>query len=523
VRWYLEDYLEYPLDPAPQIAERVEGRMAELGRDVFAAVFPAGSEARDLWSVVRDRLPETRLEVVTDVAHAAAVPWELLQDPRTDIPVALRARSFVRCYHRAAQRPQLPRGAKGNIRILFVICRPGADDDIPFRSVASHLVRMHPTAPQAFQLKVLRPATFAALGRELRGAADRGEPYHIVHFDGHGTWVDLSSRASSTGVPPSRLRYAVRGGAHGYLLFEDPEAEDNVEYIDGVRLDSMLAEARVPLLLLNACRSAHADVVDDPAEADAEITTTSTGSGAPGLLDDAHARVRAYGSLTQEVVDAGVAGVVAMRYNVYVATATRFVAELYENLLAGQELGQAVTRGRKSLADDPTREIAFDRLSLQDWPVPIVYEVAPLRLFPPSAGRSLTLGDTAGSASGPDGLPAAPDTGFFGRDETLLALDRALDTNQVVLLHAFAGSGKTTTAVEFARWYRLTGGLDEPGMGTGPVVFTSFDIHKPLSGVLNDLWDAVADHLSPDDVGRWTAMSIKDRRRAALRDCREIT
>ena len=31
-----------------------------------------------------------------------------------------------------------------------------------------------------------------------------------------------------------------------------------------------------------------------------------------------------------------------------VVTATRFVAEMYENLVAGQDLGQAVTRGRKN-------------------------------------------------------------------------------------------------------------------------------------------------------------------------------
>ena len=52
-----------------------------------------------------------------------------------------------------------------------------------------------------------------------------------------------------------------------------------------------------------------------------------------------------------------------------------------------------------------------------------------------------------------------PDTGFVGRDETLLLLDRAFDHSPVVLLHAYAGQGKSATAVEFARWYAQTGGL----------------------------------------------------------------
>ena len=45
------------------------------------------------------------------------------------------------------------------------------------------------------------------------------------------------------------------------------------------------------------------------------------------------------------------------------------------------------------------------------------------------------------------GLPYAPDVGFIGRDETILKLDRSFDEQNLVLLHAFAGSGKTSTAV----------------------------------------------------------------------------
>jgi hypothetical protein len=74
---------------------------------------------------------------------------------------------------------------------------------------------------------------------------------------------------------------------------------------------------------------------------------------------DPQSQVRAYGSLAQEVMDQGVTGVVAMRYNVYVVTAAQFVAELYEALGQGQALGEAVTMGRKQLADKPLREIAY--------------------------------------------------------------------------------------------------------------------------------------------------------------------
>ena len=39
LRWYLEDFLQYPEVPAPAIAQRIEGRMAGVGSDLFKALF----------------------------------------------------------------------------------------------------------------------------------------------------------------------------------------------------------------------------------------------------------------------------------------------------------------------------------------------------------------------------------------------------------------------------------------------------------------------------------------------------
>ena len=96
-----------------------------------------------------------------------------------------------------------------------------------------------------------------------------------------------------------------------------------------------------------------------------------------------HARIRAYGSLAAEVADAGVPGVVAMRYNVYVVTAAQYTADLYAHLLAGKPLGQAATAARRALAADPARQITTTPVNLQDWAVPVVYEAAPLTLLRP--------------------------------------------------------------------------------------------------------------------------------------------
>src|SRR5438876_2995193 len=98
-----------------------------------------------------------------------------------------------------------------------------------------------------------------------------------------------------------------------------------------------------------------------------------------------------------------------MRYNVYFETAARFMADLYGPLAQGQSLGEAVSLSRKQLAGQPLRDIAYDPRPLQDWPVPVVYEAAPIALFPKrrAAALAITLGKGGGAQLA--GLPPSPD------------------------------------------------------------------------------------------------------------------
>jgi tetratricopeptide (TPR) repeat protein len=487
LRWYLEDFLQHPEVPAPTIARRIEGRMAELGAELFKTLFQANDAARDVWSRVRERLPETRIEIITGVAEAATIPWELLREPKTDSPLALAVQSFVRAQPNTSLAPHLPAKKKGKIRILLVICRPRGERDVPFRSVASRLIKgLDESNREAYDLDVLRPPTFEQLGKVLREAHREGKPYHVVHFDGHGAYGEIRH---------------LRKGQHGYLWFENSRLSAHGEFVDGTSLGRLLAEAGVPILVLNACRSAHAEPAAQP----------DTSANKPD------SEVRAFGSLAQEVMDAGVAGVVAMRYNVYVVTAAQLVAELYAGLGQGTTLGEAVTLARKNLADNPLREVIYAPLPLQDWTVPVVYEAAPLQVFPPVRGKDrdaprlqITAGATATAPTGLDpDLPPPPDAGFYGRDETLLALDRAFDRDSIVLLHAYAGSGKTTTAAEFARWYSLTGGVD------GPVLFTTFERYLPLPRVLDRIGQLFGSALEGAGI-HWLALDDETRRKVAL-------
>jgi tetratricopeptide (TPR) repeat protein len=543
IRWYLEDYAEFPADPAPAIAREAETQLARAGAELFRRVFEASRDTMRLWEAAARSLPDARVEVDTDPGQGPGLAWELLRDPETDAPVALGAGAFVRTHLRAAGDGGLPEPSGDRLRVLLVIARPGGGDDVPFRSVASRLVRGGAEQMKGLDLDVLRPATFMRLSEVLRAAKDAGRPYHVVHFDGHGTYLDLrdlgftpggtgGGGGGGAGLALPRDKYGVsvagpvRAGQHGYLLFEDPQdtagqhGTENQQLVDGPTLGRLLTSTGVPVLVLNACRSAYTEARDQPAGTPGEAPAAGTGESA--LTGDVHARIRAYGSLAAEVADAGVPGVVAMRYNVYVVTAAQFVADLYAHLLAGKSLGQAAGEARRALAVDPVRQIGATPVSLQDWAVPVVYEAAPLVLLrpPERVAPVIQLAPTDSGAGqdgemGPGGVPRPPDAGFFGRDESLLALDRAFDTQRIVLLHAFAGAGKSATAAEFARWYQATGGLDHPehpDWGPGAVLWSSFEHHLTADQAIGSAGDCFSGLLEASGI-QWAAVTDPAQRR----------
>lgn len=461
IRWYLEDYRIYPVDPAPKIAERIEQRMGDIGRELFRLVL-AGS---GVWESVRHSLADTRIEVETEVEDAL-VPWELMRDPVADSPLALSVPSFVRCHSRPALRPNPPEPSAGKIRILLVICRL-ENDRVPFRSVARHLIRgLSDAAREPFDLEVLRPPTFEHLAKRLREANAQGKPFHVVHFDGHGL--------------------------KGEVFFENPELERNAQSVKAAELGRLLHETRVPLLILNACRSADSEPPEQPEK-----------------VGDLHQQIRQFGSFAHAVMDCGASGVVAWRYSVFVDTAAQYMADLYAALASGLPLGEAATLARKQLSSGAR--------PIEDWTVPVVFEAAPAQLFPKPTEEAGTfeIKLEARPAAADSGLPHAPGVGFIGRDETILKLDRTFDSQYIVLLHAYAGSGKTSTAAEFVRWYRGTGGL------SGPVLLTSFEQHKALPRVLDELEGVFETVLAKSGI-QWLTLDDTQRREVALQVLRQI-
>lgn len=482
MRWYLEDYLQFPQDPAPSYARQIEQRMAEVGEQIFLELFER-REAWEIWYMVRDRIEDTRIEILSRLPHPLQAPWELMRDPIKNIRLALQSRAFVHTLDRQGDIPAARLIDTDRVRILIVICRPGGAEDIPFRSVANSLLNgLGDELRRRCQIDVLRPPTFDRLSEVLGAARAEGRPYHIVHFDGHGIFDDLTARM--LGREPRNKR--------GYVLFEGPNGGD--EYVDGLSMGRLLVEADVPLLVLNACRSGKAE--QGPGHAVQERTP--------------------FGSLAEEIMSAGVSGVAAMRYSIYAVAAAQFVTDLYTAIASGRPLAEAVTLARRGMAQQRTREVFYTRIPVEDWLVPVVYEAesAPsllIRRPAKSRGNAAARAAEAGEETRLDpALPPPPSVGFIGADEILLTLDRAFTSHPVVLVYGFSGGGKSATAAEFSRWYARTGGV------SGRVLYSSFEQHTTLS----DLFDKL--NGTPDIDESSGGKSSKTKRRALIQRMTEI-
>jgi hypothetical protein len=483
LRWYLEDFLSFAEDPAPHIAARVETRICALGEELFRSIFQAEPANTELWNAVEARLEAVRVEVKTQARPFMNVPWELLRSPDSGVKVACAAQAFVRIDRASAQSFTGNEG-KNVLRILLIISRPGGGADVPYRSVATRLLKsLKARVVDRFALQVLRPPSFASLVSALRDAHASGQSFDVVHFDGHGVYTDAQP-----------MTFGNVSQKRGYLVFESDTG--NSSYITGELIGEALAKHGVRLLVLNACQSAYAEPIAVPAAYD-EVN-----------------REKTYGSLAQEIVRCSPCAVVAMQYKLYVTTAAQFIADLYGALQVGVSVGEAASVARRGLAERPLREIGLIRRRLQDWLVPIIYENAPTEF---SIASQFTEGSAAPENGSEGSLGAGvsafpPRVGFIGRDATLLQLDRAFQLHAVVQLLGYAGIGKTSTAIEFTNWLRDTGGLPRDA-----VLFTGFTENQTLECVVDWFADQDSSEMLLSDQNNWREMPVVERSSIVLR------
>jgi hypothetical protein len=400
----------------------------------------------------------------------------------------------------------------------MVICQPPGPADPPFRSAARLLVTSLANQPRtSLVLDVLRPPTFGQLTSVLLEAEALGEPYHVLHFDGHAIIADIERDGIPAELPQSAGRLPLTqtlAGLHGYLVFDYPTREQTVQLVDGASMGELLAEARVPLLVLNACQPSR----------------TKEAAVTEGVNVRRTVAV-AFDSLARDVLAQDVNAVVAFPYHLGPVASSRWIEQIYLALAQGSPVSEAAMAARRRLQEEARLQISYGPVRREDWPAAIVHEQRGLSLVrrPPARPGPAEEEDKPapnpetnrmqGGSPGDDlldpALPPRPAVGFLGRDDTILALERALAAKPVALLHGEEGAGKTATAAEFARWYAATAGVE------GPVLYTSFEHHKPLSAVLDQL--GAVFHRSMQAAGyRWRSMSYHERRQAALHVLNQI-
>jgi hypothetical protein len=264
------------------------------------------------------------------------------------------------------------------------------------------------------ELDFCDPPTFGELEERISEAHKAKRPYHIVHFDRHGTYL------AKTGT--------------GTLAFERDDT--TTDPVTGTRLGDLLARLDVPLVLLEACRSAA--LSDKPV----------------------------FGSIAPALLQSGVGGVVAFSHSVHVEAVRLLVERFYAELAAGLSVGQALSEARVKLHSNRARWLHLgpkaETIDLQDWFIPQLYQVGPDPVLLPrskSRTKTRTLKNQRKAVVSAQALfefPPPPLYHFHGRALELLTLERAFRRYPAVVLHAMGGTGKTALAREAADWWLRT-------------------------------------------------------------------
>jgi tetratricopeptide (TPR) repeat protein len=463
LRWYLEDYLGAPFGVYGEDGPRVADQLPVWGAEVFSAVFGGAGPVRDAY--VRMRARGRPLEILFRSASPGllGLPWELMRDPDRPPPLALDGVAVSRSLPTEGLGDTFRVGGQ-RLRVLMVISRPGGTADVGYQMIARPLARRLAAVRGDVDLVVLRPPTMDALIAALREAHESDEPFQLVHFDGHGQLAGRGAGAGSGGP----LRYAAAEA--GVLVFEKPGG--GADPVPAGTVAAALADAQVPVVVLNACQS-----------------------GAVGKQLEAAVATR--------LLQSGAASVVAMAYSVYAVAAAEFMTAFYERLFAGESVTAAVTAGRARLARNADRPSPMGPMPLADWVVPVHYKRAEV-VFPQlvvSRTRAepvdQMLDRLRRSTAVDRSDPLAPVDEFVGRDALFYELEVALRLQRVVVLHGPGGTGKTELAKAFGRWWQATGGVERPDW----VIWHSFEPGVASFG-LTGVIDAIGLHILGADFAR---------------------
>lgn len=420
LRWYLEDYLDLPDGGSEVRAQRVERSMDGWGRRLYDAVFEHGDHRELLNQLVAAETPRLLSVAIgpteTDLLR---LPWELMADsagPLTRQDITVRRQLTTA---RRSKSGPTGDGIHLPLRILLVVSRPESAGFLDPRPTTRGMLDALDALGSDVVVDFCRPPELATLDEALSVAKRDGRSYHIVHFDGHGTFL-----------PDIGL---------GALLFEKPSPDGTgigaeVDYVRADRLGQLLARYDIPLAMLEACRT--------------------------GQIGD----VSAFRSVAPRLIEAGVASVVSMSHAVHIEATRVLLERFYRELACGLTVGQALEAGRGAMLAQPFRWLERGpearSIMLRDWFLPNLYQLGLDPILVPERGemaeperprRAPAEGEETGA------FPKPPMYRFHGRARELHALEQGFREFRAIVLHAMGGMGKRALAREAAFWWGRTG------------------------------------------------------------------
>ncbi|GCL55621.1 hypothetical protein NIES3806_29730 [Microcystis aeruginosa NIES-3806] len=319
------------------------------------------------------------------------------------------------------------------INLLVVIARPNEESDVNYRTISRPLVELVNSSEIPVKIDILRPGTYESLTRHLD---EKGEGYyHVIHFDVHGGLMEYEQYQRQ--VHGDSWRYQRGWGLEDLaeyegvkaFLFLEGEEKGQATPVEATELANLLTGKNIPICILNACQSAKQ--ISQESE---DYRETSLGS---------------------RLMTAGMQAVVAMGYSVTVSAAKLMMKPIYQQLLNGKDLTEAMRKGRLELFNNKQRRAYYNTIiDLEDWLLPVIYcrGKINLNLRPFTPEEEEKYWEHIGNQY----VFPLPEYGFVGRDLEILKMEKALLKHNILLLKGMGGTGKTTLLNYLREWWQKT-------------------------------------------------------------------
>lgn len=374
-----------------------EGQVAAYGQRLYTYLFGKAKKLQAFLKANPDyRQAHLTLSLHPDVASLWRLPWEYIHD----------GDDFV-CLNGELRLSRLPEDlimlslppAPSPLRVLFVIAAPEDQKALDVErelTVIQDALEDHICAGHLV-MDVLDEATLPALQDALRR-----QPYHVLHYVGHGTYTYKQQR--------------------GFLCFEKRSGE--TELVGAEHLKPVLDSAvGLRMIVAAACQSAQIGVLD------------------------------AFDSVASGLLQFGVPAVLTAPTSLSDDSAIVLLHTFYGQLAEGQPLVASLYDARLALKEvDDGRPAERRRF---DWGVPALYlRAQDTRLVDPTVEAALATPASTGVRNiGGLALPHH----FVDRRPELHTLRHAQqDSIRVLSLWGDAGSGKSALAAEFIAYSGLS-------------------------------------------------------------------